>query len=93
MNVVMTGSGRFVEIQGTGLTPAENAPLQEGLLAPSIEELEEIVAMVPNPAEWGWHRMVEFGYAVKAAGADDEATARGFFLAWCATEVRLRRQS
>lgn len=72
-------NGVPAERQGSGKTAAD-APPQEKLRAPSLEVLQRLVALMPNPAEWGWHQMVEMGYAIKAAGGDE---ARDVFLEWC----------
>jgi len=75
----LRGKGLDVELIGSGKAP-EEAPPQEKLLAPSLDELERVVAQIPNPGNWGWERMIEMGYAIKAAGGEE---ARGIFLDWC----------
>lgn len=75
----LRANGIDAERQGSGKTAAD-APPQEKLRAPSLDALQKLLALMPNPAEWGWHQMVEMGYAVKAAGGED---ARDAFLEWC----------
>ena len=85
----LTGLAELLEERGLdcemledGRNRSENAPPQEDLKAPSIEELRKLVAIIPNPADWGWDEYVRFGYAVKAAGIDDEPAARDAYLEW-----------
>jgi hypothetical protein len=74
-----------IKITGTGELKDRTAVVEyhPWLLAPSIEELRETVAKVPNPAGWGWDEMVRFGYAIKAAaGPEHLADALEIFLEW-----------
>ncbi|HKJ03340.1 MAG TPA: bifunctional DNA primase/polymerase, partial [Longimicrobiales bacterium] len=71
--------GWEVELIGDGLSASDTAPPQDSLLAPSIEELQRLMAELPNPTSWGRDRFVEVGYAVKAAGQEDPEAA---FSAW-----------
>lgn len=58
---------------------------QQSLLAPSIEDLKEVMAFVPNTTERFPDRrdFVEMAYAIKAAaGEENEDIARDLFLDW-----------
>lgn len=65
---------------------AENTPRQDGLRAPSLDALEEAVALIPNSDEFFPSRddYIRFGYAIKAAGQDDEERAFAAFAEWAA---------
>jgi hypothetical protein len=77
----LTAAGYTVRVKGHQRS-ATPTPRQEQLVAPSFERLREIVELTPNPADWGWHEYVMYGYAVKAAGAEFPNDARGLFLDW-----------
>lgn len=67
-----------VQIQGTGETKDTTAPPQESLEAPSLEELEELVARIPNRFP-DRDRYIQTGCAIKAAGGEE---AYPIFLDW-----------
>ena len=68
-----------VAVRLTGrTTPSADAPPQEDLEAPSLEELEALVAKIPNPVTNGWDDMIAMGYAIKAAGGGPR-----IFFDWC----------
>lgn len=72
-----------IESKLTGRTTQHGeAPPQEELKAPSIEDIAQVVAMIPNPGTNGWDAMIEMGYAIKASGGDG---AEYLFQDWCAT--------
>lgn len=62
---------------------AGDAPPQDELKAPTLEELTRVVELLPNGEGAGWDQMIQMGYAIKAAGQDWEDEARDLFLAWC----------
>ena len=67
---LLRDDGYSVEIVGSG--SVKEAPPQEDLKAPSIEELEELIARIPNTYETR-DEWIRFGYAVRAAAQDDVA--------------------
>lgn len=72
------------EREGTGVL--KDAPVlvpQDALKAPSLEALAECVALLPNDVG-SYDEYVEVGYAIKAAGQDDETRALEIFLEWSA---------
>lgn len=79
LQLALEAQGVEVKLSGR-TTQAESAASQESLEAPSLEELEKVVAQIDNPASNGWDEMVAMGYAIKAAGGDDAAD---IFFEWC----------
>lgn len=55
---------------------------QEGLKAPSLEELRAVVSAVPNETP-DRSEYVAVGYAIKGASQDDPETGREIFHEWC----------
>lgn len=70
----------------------EHAPAQDGLRAPSLEVLAEAVALVPNADDFFPSRddYIRFGYAIKAAGQEDEDAAFEIFAEWAARSTSPR---
>ena len=68
--------------EGSGLVSAQRNVAQESLRAPSLDELEAAVGVIPNdtPSREEYIRM---GYAIKAAAQEDEERGYGIFLEWC----------
>lgn len=68
---------------GDGTLAAEKAPEQDTLRAPDLESLRSVVALVPNPADYGWDEHIRMGYAIKAAaGPDHEPEAFEIWEEW-----------
>jgi P4 family phage/plasmid primase-like protien len=66
----LQAQGLEVERVGGGAQKKE-APPQDHLRAPSIDQVRELVARIPNPASNGWDEHVEMGYAIKAAAGEE----------------------
>ena len=68
--------------EGSGLVSAQRNVAQESLRAPSLDEQEAAVGVIPNdtPSREEYIRM---GYAIKAAAQEDEERGYGIFLEWC----------
>jgi hypothetical protein len=64
--------GMKLERVGGGVEPKAAPPVQDELLAPSPEALEELVALIPNREE-DRDGYVKFGHAVRAAGGEEAA--------------------
>jgi P4 family phage/plasmid primase-like protien len=76
--------GFVCEIVGDGASKEQKSAetVESDLLAPSMKELRALVAKIPNdiPERDGY---LEMGFAVKAAGYEDEAEAFEIFYDWC----------
>lgn len=59
---------------------------QKGLQAPSVEELQRVVELIPNSLEQfgGWDEYVRMLYAVRAAAGEHEEEGLAIFTAWAA---------
>lgn len=70
-------AARGLEVERLGRGSVAEAPVpQEWLLAPSFEQLAEVVRLIPNREEWGWDEYIQMAYAIRAAAGpdyDDEA--------------------
>ena len=64
--------GMECEIKGTGKTKEQDAPKQEGLMAPNARALVEVVDRIPNTNDTFPERAdyIRMGHAIKAAGGD-----------------------
>ncbi len=51
MNVVMTGSGKFIEIQGTAETKPFDTPLLQNLLGLAESGIREIISIQKSALE------------------------------------------
>ena len=75
------------EVERLGTANAQRGTTaQEGLLAPTREALEELVAKLPNRDDVVPDReaYIKVGYAIRAAGQDLEDEGESIFLAWAA---------
>jgi putative DNA primase/helicase len=85
--------GVEVERVGDGkIRDASNTGPQDALKAPSLEDLADAVELIPNGDEFFPSRddYIRFGYAIKAAGQDDEEQAFNLFAAWAARSTSSR---
>lgn len=78
--------GYVCERVGDG-RPVERAfAEQRGLTAPNIEELQRVVALIPNSLEQfgGWDEYVKMLYAARAAAGEHEEDGLAIFSEWAA---------
>jgi P4 family phage/plasmid primase-like protien len=79
--------GYICEREGTGKREAERKGDQTAFLAPSLDELRQVVELLPNtstlfPSRTDW---LKVGYAIRAAaGEDNEPEAFNLFALWSA---------
>lgn len=81
LNILSIGR---VERVGDGRVAGAVVAEQSGLLAPSIERLHAAVSVIPNDDRTapGRDEYVRMGYAIRAAGGEDEEEAYGIFADW-----------
>jgi len=73
-----------VMIEGDGSSATEAAPVQESLLAPSIEALADLVVQIPNEYD-DRDSYIRVGHAIKAATMDIIVGGYDIFLTWALT--------
>jgi P4 family phage/plasmid primase-like protien len=93
LSAFLTSKGLTCKIEGDGVVREEKpAPVQTELLAPSIDELREMVARIPNDADSapGWDAYIEYGYAIKAAAGPQEAEGLEIYQEWAERCTRVQ---
>lgn len=80
--------GMEVERVGDGVIRTAGEQIdQEGLVAPSLAQLEEVVSFIPNDEDTGREEYIRIGYAIKAAWPEDEEAAFSLFADWAASHT------
>ncbi|HET7111715.1 MAG TPA: phage/plasmid primase, P4 family [Gemmatimonadales bacterium] len=75
--------GCEVERVGNGVIRSREGADQNTLVAPSIDVLNEVVAMIPNPPDTDRDLYIKVGYALRAAWPEDEEAAFQVWSTWC----------